>query len=364
MEGRCADPLPRVAAPAARHPVGGNGMRGDKHDVGNPAATVADLAGVGGESERVGGSYAGIRVAAPGTGEPAGIREPGGMGSGERIDASAPDGDSGATGSVAGATANPGDGGSGGTTDGGSGGTANPGERASTGSRDADDRAGAGSGPGTRRRGRPKRTETATETGGPGTADETGAAQAARPETVRVTSDGVGDPIAPGGAKPLTRGSNATRAAKRKPAKKGAVTGEQVTVMANLGFNLCAISRGPHWRAKPGEIEAWADEAAELLALIPANVASSVINMSAAVTVAVGLGNMVKTRVDIDRKLRPQKPQPPKPTAPASAGRIVQFPGAPVTDARASTAQPGAPNQFPEPGAFDLPFGVTGDLGG
>lgn len=127
--------------------------------------------------------------------------------------------------------------------------------------------------------------------------------------------------------------------------------------MANLGFNLAAISRGPHWRAKPGEIEAWADEAAELLALIPANVASSVINMSAAVTVAVGLGNMVKTRVDIDRKLRPAKPQPPKP-----AGRIVQFPGAATSAAAGAQPSPAAPQQFPSADAADLQFGVTGDL--
>lgn len=131
--------------------------------------------------------------------------------------------------------------------------------------------------------------------------------------------------------------------------------------MANLGFNLAAISRGPHWRAKPGEIEAWADEAAELLALIPANVAASVINMSAAVTVAVGLGNMVKTRVELDRKIRPQKkPQPPKP---ADAGKIVQFPGAANTGNAGASASPAAPpQQFPDPSWLDIPFGFIGDL--
>lgn len=68
------------------------------------------------------------------------------------------------------------------------------------------------------------------------------------------------------------------------------------------------MARGPqfgHWQVQDPkkELSGWSTEAAELLGKIPVSAVESVLNVSAAATVAVGLGSMVMGRVAIDRQI-------------------------------------------------------------
>lgn len=92
----------------------------------------------------------------------------------------------------------------------------------------------------------------------------------------------------------------------RTATKKGAVTPAQVEQAVSLGLGFVVMVRGPvyrHWAAQPGEVEAWSAEAAQLLSKIPARVVEGVFNVSAAATVAVGLGTMITRRVAIDQQI-------------------------------------------------------------
>lgn len=84
------------------------------------------------------------------------------------------------------------------------------------------------------------------------------------------------------------------------------MTPAQVEQAVSLGLGFVVMVRGPvyrHWAAQPGEVEAWSAEAAQLLSKIPARVVEGVFNISAAATVAVGLGTMITRRVAIDQQI-------------------------------------------------------------